>query len=71
MVEELEVLEEKDVKVENNIKITLDIKLEKYIHDIFDQKAGAVIVMNVNNGEILAAASFPEFDNNVFVNGRK
>jgi penicillin-binding protein 2 len=65
----LEVLEEKDVTIDNNITTTIDIKLEQYIHDIFDQKAGAVIVMNVNNGEILAAASFPEFDNNVFVNG--
>jgi len=66
---ELEVLKEKEVKIDNNIKISIDIELEKYIHEIFDQKAGAVVVMNAKNGEILAAASFPEFDNNVFVNG--
>ncbi|PLY11218.1 MAG: penicillin-binding protein 2 [Arcobacter sp.] len=66
---ELEVLKEKEVKINNNIKITIDIELEKYIHDIFNEKAGAIVVMDVKNGEILAAASFPEFDNNVFVNG--
>ena len=51
------------------IKLTIDIELQKYIHKLFGKKAGAVIVMNINNGELLAAGSFPEFDNNLFVNG--
>ncbi|MEA2049918.1 MAG: penicillin-binding protein 2 [Campylobacterota bacterium] len=52
-----------------DIKLTIDIKLQEYIHNLFKNKAGAVVVMDVNNGEILAAGSFPEFDNNIFVNG--
>ena len=60
----------KEVKPEKkDIKLTLDIELQKYVHELFDKKAGAVIVMDSNNGEILAAGSFPEFDNNLFVNG--
>jgi len=59
-----------EVKAEKkDIKLTIDIELQKYIHQLFGKKAGAVIVMNVDNGELLAAGSFPEFDNNLFVNG--
>ncbi|MGD9553272.1 MAG: penicillin-binding protein 2 [Arcobacteraceae bacterium] len=65
----LEVLDEKEVSTDNNIKTTIDIKLQEYIHEIFGDQSGAVIVMDVNNGELLAAGSFPEFDNNIFVNG--
>ncbi|MGB5867735.1 MAG: penicillin-binding protein 2 [Arcobacteraceae bacterium] len=64
------------IKVLNEVKsqkkditLTVDIELQKYIHELFGDKAGAVVVMNANNGELLAAGSFPEFDNNLFVNG--
>jgi penicillin-binding protein 2 len=52
-----------------DVKLTIDIELQKYIHDLFDKRAGAVVVMDIKNGELLAAGSFPEFDNNLFVNG--
>jgi penicillin-binding protein 2 len=59
-----------EVKAEKkDIKLTIDIELQKYIHELFGTKSGAVIVMNVDNGELLAGGSFPEFDNNLFVNG--
>ncbi len=57
--------------VAHDIQTTVDIKLQQYIQEQFGDQAGAVIVMNVNNGEILAGGSFPEFDNNIFVNGVK
>jgi penicillin-binding protein 2 len=52
-----------------DIKISIDIDLQSYIHNLFKDKAGAVIVMDIKTGEILSAGSFPEFDNNIFVNG--
>ena len=67
--QEIEVLEEKEPSSNNNIKISLDIELQKYIQEIFNYKGGAVIVMDSTNGELLAAASFPEFDNNIFARG--
>lgn len=55
--------------IENrNLTLTLDMELQKFIGERFDAKAGAVIVMSVE-GEILAAASFPEYDLNTFVSG--
>lgn len=53
----------------NDINLTIDIELQSYIHHLFDGQSGAVVVMDVENGELLAAGSFPEFDNNLFVNG--
>ena len=59
-----------EVKAEKkDVTLTIDIELQKYIHELFGKKSGAVVVMNVENGELLAGGSFPEFDNNLFVNG--
>lgn len=66
---EIEILDEKEASIDNNIKISLDVRLQKYIQEIFTGKSGAVIVMDAKNGEILSATSFPEFDNNIFVRG--
>lgn len=66
---QIELLSEKEPSKNNNLETTIDIELQKYIHEVFNHKAGVVIVMNVKNGEVLAAASFPEFDNNIFVSG--
>ncbi len=60
---------EKKLPTSSNIKLTLDIRLQKYISELFKGKSGAIIVMNAKNGKILAAGSFPEYDLNNFVNG--
>lgn len=67
--EEIEILNEKKPSIDNNIKISLDVELQKYVQQIFTGKSGAVVIMDANNGEILTAASFPEFDNNIFARG--
>jgi len=64
----IEVLDEIEPKSQD-IHTTIDIRLQKFVHNVFDKKAGAIVVMDVKNGELLAASSFPEFDNNIFVNG--
>ncbi|MCL1924348.1 MAG: penicillin-binding transpeptidase domain-containing protein, partial [Defluviitaleaceae bacterium] len=35
-----------------------------------DPSTGSLVVVNPNNGEVLAAVSYPSFDNNAFVNNR-
>ncbi len=53
----------------SDITLTIDIKLQKYINEIFHDISGAVIVMDANDGSILSASSFPEYDLNLFVKG--
>ena len=48
--------------------LTIDLKLQKFIDDSFPPELrGAVVVMNYENGEVLAYVSRPEFDQNIFM----
>lgn len=66
--EEIEEID-KQLPFSSDVRLNLDLQLQQYIAEIFTDKSGAVIVMDVNNGKILAAGSFPEYDLNKFVNG--
>ena len=66
--EEIEEID-KELPTSNNIKLSLDLDLQKYVAKLFAEKSGAVIVMDAKNGKILAAGSFPEYNLNKFVSG--
>ena len=52
-----------------DITLSIDVRLQEYISELFKGKSGVVIVMNVKDGSILSAGSYPGFDPNKFVNG--
>lgn len=60
-----------DLAHQKDLHITLDMRLQNVANEAFAraQKNGAVIVMDVQNGEILVAGSYPEYDLNDFVGG--
>lgn len=60
---------EKDSISQNELVITLDMRLQKVADEAFLGKNGAVIVMDIESGEILAAGSYPEYNLNDFVGG--
>jgi penicillin-binding protein 2 len=51
------------------VEIELDAALERTREAGFDGRGGAVVAMNPENGEILAMASRPDFDPQLFVGG--
>ena len=51
------------------ISLTLDIRLQKVADNAMQGESGAVIIMNPKTGELLALASFPDFDPNLFSGG--
>ncbi|MDR6854725.1 penicillin-binding protein 2 [Variovorax guangxiensis] len=53
----------------NTVKLSLDIKLQKLIEDMFGERRGALVAIDPNSGEILAFVSKPTFDPNLFVEG--
>jgi penicillin-binding protein 2 len=58
--------EEKPVEKGKNLYLTIDIDLQKKVEDIIKDHRGSAIIINPKNGEILALASNPSFDPNIF-----
>lgn len=50
-----------------DVKLTIDIRIQKALEELLADRRGAAIFMNPFTGEILALASSPSFDPNVFV----
>ena len=50
-----------------DLTITLDFDLQKEVEDLLQEREGAIIVMDVRTGEILALASYPNYDPNKFI----
>jgi penicillin-binding protein 2 len=62
----------------NNVILSLDLELQKQVEAALKKgmatknaKQGVAIVMNPNNGEILAMVSLPTYDDNLFARGIK
>jgi len=64
----IELLEHKAPKDNKNLKLYVDIDLQKMIYNRFKGMTGVAIVMRTN-GEVLAAVSYPSYDPNLFVGG--
>ena len=55
-------------KMGNNIILTIDRKIQQLAEDALGQRIGAAVVLKPATGEILALASYPYFDPNLFLN---
>lgn len=53
----------------DKITLTLDARLQARIHNTLKHKEGAVAVLDVTNGDVLALVSTPSYDPNQFVHG--
>ncbi len=68
--EQIAVLETVPPKEDRNIKLHLDMQLQKFITKLFksQNRSGAVVVMRTD-GAIISAGSYPAFNPNEFVSG--
>mgnify|MGYP002629580085 CR=1 FL=1 len=66
--QEIEELSYESPTEDKKLILNIDIKFQKYISELFQDKVGSVIVMDTQ-GAILTAASFPNYDLNIFVSG--
>jgi penicillin-binding protein 2 len=51
------------------VVLSIDIKLQKLIEDMFGTRRGALVALDPKTGEVLAFVSKPTFDANLFVEG--
>ena len=52
-----------------SLYLSLDARLQKAAMQAFDGQAGAAVVLDPRNGQVLAMVSVPSFDPNLFVGG--
>lgn len=52
-----------------NVQLTVDHRLQRFAIERLGSESAAAVAMNVHNGDILAIASAPSFDPNLFVRG--
>ncbi len=51
------------------VVLTIDIRLQKLVEDMFGDRRGALVAIDPRNGDVLAFVSKPTFDPNLFVDG--
>jgi penicillin-binding protein 2 len=53
----------------NTVQLSIDIKLQKLVEDLYGDRRGALVALDPQTGEVLAFVSKPTFDPNLFVEG--
>ena len=53
----------------NTLVLSIDIKLQALVEQLFGDRRGALVAIDPRNGELLAFVSKPSFDPNLFVDG--
>jgi penicillin-binding protein 2 len=52
-----------------NLRLSIDIRLQTLVEQMFGERRGALVAIDPRNGEVLAFVSKPTFDPNLFVDG--
>jgi penicillin-binding protein 2 len=53
----------------NMLQLSIDIKLQAMVEELYGNRRGALVAIDPRNGEVLAFVSKPTFDPNLFVDG--
>jgi len=53
----------------SKLYLSIDVRIQEAAYQALKDKRGAVVVIDTNNGEVLAMVSSPSFDPNIFVGG--
>lgn len=67
--EVVEQIDSKEPSKHHDLVSSIDIRIQRLISELYAGKSGAMVVMDLSDGSILAAGSFPEYDINMFVRG--
>jgi penicillin-binding protein 2 len=65
----LRVLGEVEARAGQGLVLTIDQELQQKVEASLEGREGAIVVLDVRNGEVLAMANRPMFDPNVFARG--
>jgi penicillin-binding protein 2 len=63
------VLADKPSRESSSLYTTFDREFQKKVQDILGQRLGAIVVLEAKTGRVLALATYPAFDPNLFATG--
>jgi penicillin-binding protein 2 len=67
---EIKELYRQDGEPGRDLTLTVDLDLQRYAHErLGSEQSAAVVVLDVNSGDVLALASVPTFDPRAFIDG--
>jgi len=69
MGRELRLIQEKPSVRGEDIRLAMDINVQREAEEAFGEKTGALVALRPDTGEILALISKPSFDPNLFAKG--
>ena len=53
----------------NSVKISIDLRVQKFVHKYLNKhKAGSIVVLDINTGEIISMVSIPDYNPNLIIN---
>ncbi|ANV84296.1 penicillin-binding protein 2 [Picosynechococcus sp. PCC 7003] len=62
----VKMLGEKPAQAGEDLRLTLDAELQKVAQRVLGRRKGAIVALDPRNGDVLAMASYPSFDPNIF-----
>jgi penicillin-binding protein 2 len=62
-------LASRDAVPARSVYLTFEHEFQRKVEDLLGERKGSVVVMDVNTGRVLALATWPRFDPNVFAEG--
>lgn len=62
-------LSKRDAVPGANLMLSIDLKLQKLVEDLYGERKGAFVAIEPETGEVLAFVSKPTFDPNLFIDG--
>jgi penicillin-binding protein 2 len=62
-------LARRDAIPARSVYLTLDYEFQLMVEALLGERKGAVVVMDVNDGRVLALATWPRYDSNLFAEG--
>ncbi|MGF1481720.1 MAG: penicillin-binding protein 2 [Cyanophyceae cyanobacterium] len=62
----LKILGQKEAKAGRDVALTLDLELQRAAQEALGDRIGSIVALDPNNGAVLALASNPSFDPNIF-----
>jgi len=66
---EIRLLKEKPPAIGEDLRLSIDINLQKDAEEAFEGRAGALVALEPETGEVLGLVSKPAFDPNLFARG--